>query len=416
VHTHTQQATSVVEKSGVTIVTRPVSIYPGGSAESIVYVHGHGVRAIIVATPSDSCIEVIRVEPIGGRAPLQVRITIAVRSNARPGIYGVDVSVLDARERRALASSRIPVIVLGSPIVENVLKDLDELRKVYKEKGIQYAIVCALCRLKAGISFSDAKILYILITGRSKVSNGSVGDLLNRLLRKGVLKREGGLYRLNVDLETAETIMDVKRARNGLRGAGASAKERHEDDRKVTTEIPVPVKKALSIVKELLTEDYWMAADFAAHVLLGVRKTGAWLLWFDDYFVYREGKTGFFHYFRSSKLSEILQELGLKPGIMIEHVNHPSSRHILEIYGSYANARRIHYMLKQLGWFSYGEPLLLELSEDYISIRDLPSNNMLLRYGNAGRKGSLIKAIVYSGEHVDEENEDTYFYRPSNIY
>jgi len=412
---HTQRATSVTEKSDITLVTRPVRIYPGGSAESTVYVHGSGIKVVIVVTSSDSYIEVVNIEPVSGKTPLRIRITIAARPNARPGVYGVDVAVLDAMERRALASSRIPVIVLGSPIVEKVLKDLDELRKVYREKGIQYATVYALSKLSTGISFSDVKTLYILISGRSKVSNGSVGDLLNRLLKKGILKREGGLYYLNVDLETAKTIIDVKRARNGLRGASEVTKERHEDNRKAATEIPVPVKRALNIVKKLLTEDYWMAADFAAHVLLGIRKTGVWLLWFGDYFVYREGKTGFFHYFRSSKLSEILQELGLKPGIMIEHINHPSSRYILEIYGSYANARRIHYMLKQLGWFSYGEPLLLELGEDYISIRELSSNRILLRYGNAGREGSTLKAVVYCGEHIDLNNEETYFYRPSGL-
>lgn len=75
-----------------------------------------------------------------------------------------------------------------------------------------------------------------------------------------------------------------------------------------------------------------------------------------------------------------------------------------------------HYMLEQLGWFSYGEPLLLELGEDYVSIRELSSNSALLRHGNAGRESRLIKAVVYGGEHVDEEDEDPYFYKPSNLY
>jgi len=413
---HTQQVTDAVGKSGVTIVARPVSIYPGGSAESIVYVHGYGVRVVVSATPLESCIEVVEIEPASGKAPLRVKITIAASLDARQGVYWVDVVVLDSREGRALASSRISVIVLGS-LVEQVLEDLDELRRIYREKGIQYATVYALSRLKTGISFSDVKALYTLVAYR-RVSNGSIGDLLNRLLKKGILKRVGRLYYLNVDLETAKTIMDVKRARNGLRGASRTLQEREErsvDGEGAIVEIPAPVKRALSIVKKLLAEDYWMAADFATHVLLGIRKTGVWLLWFNDYFVYREEKTGFFHYFRSSELSGILKELGLKPGLMIEHENHPSTRYILELYGSYANARRIHYMLKQLGWFSYGEPLLLELGEDYISIRGLSSNNVLLSYGNTNQSRP-IKAVVYSGEHIDEENEDTYFHRPSNLY
>jgi len=415
---HALQVTDVVGKSCVMIATRPVSVYPGGSAEATVYINGFEGRVVVSAASSDSCIEVVNVEPVSGKAPLQVRITIAVSLNAKPGIYGVDIAVLDASERKALASSRIPVIVPGSPIVEQVLKDVDRLRRIYREKGIQYAMVYALSKFNTGISFSGIRALYILIAGR-RVSSGSVGDLLKRLLKKGILKRVDSLYYLNVDLETAKTIMDDKRARNGLIGASRTLQEREErseNSKGAIVEIPAPVKRALSIVKKLLADDYWMAADFTAHVLLGIRKTGVWLLWFSDYFIYREEKTGFLHYFRSSKLSEILKELGLKPGLMIEHKGHPSTKYILELYGSYANARRIHYMLKQLNWFSYCEPLLLELGEDYISIRELSSNSTLLSYGNTDHKSKLIKAVVYSGEHVDEENEDTYFYRPSNLY
>jgi len=414
---HTQRVTDVVGISGVLIAVRPVTLYPGGSAESIVYVHGYGVRVVVSATPSDSYIEVVEIEPASGKAPLRVKITIAASPNARPGVYWVDVAVLDAWEKRALASSRIPVTVSSSPVVEQVLKDVDRLRRIYSEMGIQYATVYALSRLNAGISFSDIKALYILIANR-RVGSGSVGDLLKRLLKKGILKRVDGLYYLNMDPEVAKTIIDIKRARNGLRGASRMLQEREErsgNGKGAIVEIPAPVKRALSIVKKLLAEDYWMAVDFAAHVLLGVRKTGAWLLWFNDYFVYRERKTGFLHYFRSSELSGILKKLELKPGLMAEHENHPSTRYVIELYGSYANARRIHYMLKQLGWFSYGEPLLLELGEDYISVRGLSSNSTLLSYGNTNQS-RLIKAVVYSGEHVDEENEDTYFHRPSNLY
>ena len=405
-----------VGEYSVIVVTRPVSLYPGGSAESIVYVNGSGVRVSVSATPSDSCIEVTNIDPVSGRAPLQVRVRIAASISARPGIYGVDIAVLDAGNERVLASSRLPVIVVDSPVLMEKLGDVDRFRRIYREKGIQYAIVYALNRLGVGVRFSDIKLLYELAVGRN-ISNGTVGDLLKRLLKKGILKRIGNLYSLNVDLGTAETIIDVKRVRNGLKGAlKASTRKLNEGSGRDVVEVPVPVKRALRVVEKLLAEDYWMAVDFIAYVLLGIRKTGTWLLWFNDYFMYREEKTGFFHYFRSSKLSKMLKELGLKPGLMIEHENHPSHKYILELYGSYANARRIHYLLKQLGWFEYGEPLLLELSEDHLSIRELSSNKVLLRHGDDDGKSRLIKAIVYSGEHIDEENELTYFYRPSNLY
>ena len=400
----------------VTVVARPVSVYPGSSAESVVYIDGSGVRVLIATTPTDNCIQVNDVAPVTGTAPLQVRITITVSSSAKPGIYGIDVVVMDPRQGRTLASVRVPVYVLGSPTMTRVVEDIGKLRRLYKKRGIQYSIVYALDMLGMSVKFSDIKLLYELIVGH-KISNGTAGDLLKRLLKKGILKRRGNLYSLNVDLGTAETIIDVKRARNGLKGAfKASIKKLNEGSRRDVVEVPVPVKRALRVVEKLLAEDYWMAVDFIAHVLLGIRKTGIWLLWFDDYFIYREEKTGFFHYFRSSKLSKTLKELGLKPGLMIEHEKHPSYKYILELYGSYANARRIHYLLKQLGWFEYGEPLLLELSEDYLTIRELSSNKVLLRHGDGDGKSKLIKAIVYSGEHIDEENELTYFYRPSNLY
>ena len=177
------------------------------------------------------------------------------------------------------------------------------------------------------------------------------------------------------------------------------------------------VRRALEIAEKLLHDNYWVAVDFIAHTLVGVRKTEVWLLWFDDYFVYRENKTGFLHYFRSPRLSEVLSELGLRQGFMIDHRLHSSEKYLLEQYHSYASARRIHYVLKELGWIMYGEPLLLEVSENHLAIRELTSGKTLLKYrGLSTSSRDVYRAIVYPGEHVDEGNEETYFYRPSNLY
>jgi len=88
----------------VTVVARPISVYPGSSAESVVYIDGSGVRVLVSATPTDNCIQVNDVAPVTGTAPLQVRITITVSSNAKPGIYSIDVVVMDPRQGRTLAS------------------------------------------------------------------------------------------------------------------------------------------------------------------------------------------------------------------------------------------------------------------------------------------------------------------------
>jgi len=102
--------------------------------------------------------------------------------------------------------------------------------------------------------------------------------------------------------------------------------------------------------------------------------------------------------------------------VMVEHKNHSSEKYIIELYGSYANARRIHYLMKELGWFVYGEPLLLELSKDYFSLRELASGKVLLEHGDSSNRDNIFRVIVYPGEHIDEDNEETYFYRPSRLY
>ncbi|RLG79761.1 MAG: hypothetical protein DRO13_05300 [Thermoprotei archaeon] len=413
----TKQIRSVREHF-VSIEARPVSVYPGGSAESMLYINGSGVRVLVSATSSDSCVQILDIAPVSGRAPLQVRVVIAASPSARPGIYSIDVAATDPRQGRILASARIPVFVMDSSMLARAVEDVDRLRKLYREKGIQYAIVYALDRLGEGLRFSDIKLLYEFIVGH-KISNGTVGDLLRRLVKKGILKRTGDLYYLAVDLEVARTVMDLKRARNGLRGALKTVNtklNRVGNSHRESCGPPSAVKRVLKITRELLEKDYWMAVDFVAHTLLGIRKTGTWILWFDNHFVYRENKTGFLHYFRSPKLSTILKELGLKPGLMIEHEHHSSEKYILELYGSYANARRIHYLLKELGWFEYKEPLLLELSENYLAVKGLTSGETLFKHGVSNSSANTLRAIVFSGEHIDEENGETYFYRPSGLY
>jgi len=402
----------------VSVVARPVTVYPGGSAESVVYIDGHGVRVFLSATSSDSCIQVLDVAPVTGVIPLQVKVVIAVSATAKPGVYSIDVTIIDTRQGKAIASVKIPVYVLSSQALTGIVSDIEKLRELYKEKGIQYAVIQALSRVSTGLRFSDIKFLYELIEER-RVSNGSVGDLLKRLLKKGILKHVRGFYYLVVDLRCARSVMDLKRARNGLKGAHAylnrnPGKVHYEQG--TSREVPQPIEKALKIVEKLVKEDYWVAVDFVAHVLVGIRKTGTWVLWFEDYFIYHENKTNFFHYIRSPKLSDILRELGLKPGVMMEHKNHSSEKYVIELYGSYANARRIHYLMKELGWFMYGEPLLLELSKDYFSLRELASGKVLLEHSGGGNHDNIFRVIVYPGEHIDEDNEETYFYRPSRLY
>ncbi len=276
------------------------------------------------------------------------------------------------------------------------------------------------------LTFSELKVLYEAIVGR-RISNGTVGDLLSRLLRKGLLIKIGDRYMFNskLDLGVAKSIIDVRRAiNNGVKGARALIAR--NSDRKVDENInmgrgsgmPRSIEKALTIASKLAKEDYWKAVDFIAHTIIGVRKTGTWLLWIKDYFIYREEKTGFLHYFRSEKLSEHLRSIGLREGFMAEHTDHSAEEVIKSCYRSYANARRLHYLLKDLNWFTYGEPLILELYPDpenpYIVLKKLHSEEAILEQGDPKLLEKIRKYIVYPGEHIDEENEETYHHRAAD--
>jgi hypothetical protein len=114
----------------VSVVARPVTVYPGGSAESVVYIDGHGVRVLLSATSSDSCIQVLDVAPITGVIPLQARVVVAASTTARPGVYSVDVTITDTRQGKAIASVRIPVYVVDFPTLANIMSDINKLREL----------------------------------------------------------------------------------------------------------------------------------------------------------------------------------------------------------------------------------------------------------------------------------------------
>ncbi|MEM2288741.1 MAG: hypothetical protein QW503_06610, partial [Sulfolobales archaeon] len=86
------------------------------------------------------------------------------------------------------------------------------------------------------------------------------------------------------------------------------------------------------------------------------------------------------------------------------------------------NARRLHYLLKQQGWFEYpNDILLIEFYYDsgkiiYIAVRDLNNDTVLWGYGNSEHSEEVERFPVIPGEHVDRENEETYFYRPAGIF
>lgn len=103
----------------------------------------------------------------------------------------------------------------------------------------------------------------------------------------------------------------------------------------------------IKIAKAITKKNYWKAIDLLAHTLIGVGQIGMRILWKDDIFIYGERKTGFLHYFKSKTLAKIPKSIGIKEGIILEHMKNPAKDIIHRLYGSYPFARRIHYLLKE---------------------------------------------------------------------
>ena len=155
------------------------------------------------------------------------------------------------------------------------------------------------------------------------------------------------------------------------------------------------------------------ALGLIQHTLVGARETGKWLLRVKDIFVYYEKKTKPpYHYFRSEKLAKILQSMGLRQGFIHTQPVHDLI-HVM-FPGGNREARRIHYLLKSMGWITYGPPLILYVAiySNNIGGFKLESINgeIITSINYSPRKATkLLKTMIMTGEHVDEYNGNTYF-------
>ncbi len=407
--------------SSVALSVRPATIRRGSQGSAYVHIHGSGVKVRVSVSSSYPELVVLDIVPRYGKTPFTASIVVHASLVARVGIYYLDVTIINTETGVRVAQTTIPIFVVDYDRLTNVLSNIDKYRRIYRKYGIQYALLKIIAENNLALTFTHLKLLYEALVGH-RISNGTVGDLLSRLLRKGLLVRIGSNYCFNekLDLETAKTVIDVKRALNGIKGARTSGTRSISLSKEFNLQPPRSVKKVLHIASELIKENYWKAVDLIAHTLIGVRETGVWFLWVRDYFIYGERKSRFLHYFRSQPLSELLKSIGLREGFMYEHVDNTAKDLIKRLYHSYTNARRLHYLLKERGWFEYSEPLILELSSGtgslYIAVKKLFADEVVVKVGNTSRRNHVKRYLIYPGEHVDEENELTYFYRPSNLY
>ncbi|MEM1528385.1 MAG: hypothetical protein QXS62_06725 [Sulfolobales archaeon] len=404
-------------------VERPtVYVKRGSGATVLVNLLGAGVK-VILSSSSDPGLHT-DIRPSAGVVPLTALVTVHASPTAELGVRSVRISALDRERRVVLASASLQVIVVDDKLLD-IVKKVGEYRLLYREKGTQYTLLKVLWDWRNTVfTFAEIKAIYEMLVARS-LSKGTVHEVLKRMLSKGLVIRrpEGYTFNPKITIHEALRAIDVKRSLNGKRGAMSS--QQREATNTVNADspkIPHEVRELMERASQLAKQDYWKAVDLIAHTLVGVRETGIWFLWVNDLFIYREEKTGFFHYFKSRRLSEFLKELGFGEGLMFNHTKHSAKDLIHDLYWSYPNARRLHYLLKQQGWFEYpNNILLIEFYHDsgkiaYIAVRDLNNDTVLWGYGSSGHSEEVERFPVIPGEHVDRENEETYFYRPAGIF
>lgn len=132
-----------------------------------------------------------------------------------------------------------------------------------------------------------------------------------------------------------------------------------------------------------------------------------------DTFVYKERKAKPpHHYFRSEKLARILQSMGLRQGFI--HLK-PVDTLIYSMFpGGYREARRTHYLIKSLGWITYGSSLILYVAvypdaTGGFRLENLDGETIMAIDYDPRKAVKIVKNVVVPGEHVDEYNDNTYF-------
>lgn len=80
----------------------------------------------------------------------------------------------------------------------------------------------------------------------------------------------------------------------------------------------------------------------------------------------------------------------------------------------YREARRIHYLLKRLGWIAYGPPLVLYIAVypgdiGGFKLESLDGETIVAINYDPRKAVRIVRDMVMPGEHVDEYNDVTYF-------
>ena len=107
------------------------------------------------------------------------------------------------------------------------------------------------------MSFTEIKAFYELLK-RKRLSNGTIGDLVERMERKGIIVKRHDRYYVGVkDEELILEAIDVKRVKAERKGAKRlieSLTENSSIEKSITKEesIPLAVKRILRVARELV--------------------------------------------------------------------------------------------------------------------------------------------------------------------
>ena len=314
----------------------------------------------------------------------------------------------------------------------HVTRDLLSLgRRLYYEKGPSYTIWWFLKQVytkrRRLVKFRDIYKFHQAIAGVK--SKNATWKILKRLELYGLIEDINGWYKpVILDESFVKGSIDWKRVRTRDQVIGSGAKG--QSAKKVVEELPKPVQRVVAVARQLIEQgEKWRAVDLLAHTLLGIRQTGILVARKDDAFIYYEEKTSKMHMVKSNKLAEIFEQLGIHDEFLALHCEHEADNIIRRMYGSHDVARRIHYLLKEQGWFRYP-------SEHYYYryFEDLVSKTwciiIYVRRGNTleevwriqqeqQQEGLMIQkraGAIVTREHVKEENEETYFNRSKGLF
>ncbi len=359
------------------------------------------------------------IAPERGKTPFTARLDLIVNPEA-VGIHPFRVVAQDTLNN-GYGVENLVLVILSPELPMEVVNGLRTILMLYKIYGIQYVVWYLLLHLfrDKGLGFTEIKAVYELLRGK-KLSNGTIGDLVERMEKKGIIVKRRARYYAGVeDEKLVLQAIDTRRVKAGRRGAkrlleilseGCST-ERGTVDEEI---VPLAIRRVLREAEKLIKQGRTgKALGLLQHTLIGVRKTGRWVLWVKDIFIYKERKAKpRFHYFRSGKLAKILQSMVLKQGFV--HVE-PAHDLIHNLFpGGYREARRIHYLVKNLGWLSYGEPLILYIAiypdgTGGFKLENLSREALVAVNYNPQKAIKTMKNLVIPSEHVDQNNDETYF-------